>query len=485
MTTTPTQTRQSVLKLTTLTAACERFGFYVILCMIVLYTKAEFSFSDSDAFELFAVIMALSYMLPMVGGYFANNLFGVRRSLVLGLAVEGLGLFLLAIPVHFLFPFALAMVVIGAGLFKSAPIDLLEGSYKENDQRVDSGFALYYMGFNLGGFVSAVLTGIAERYFGWHMAFLVGGVSVFIGLLIYFFLRNSVTKLDSPIGKIKLSPKIWIVGISIILLASFCCSFLLSHVAVNNILFTLMGIFLIGYYVYEMQKATHYDRMKIAACLLLILIEVVYFVLYFQAYTSVELFIDRVVNRDFMGVVVPTEAYMGLNPILLIILGPMLAFFYRKISVKYGKDLSIMMKFALGLLVISVSFLTLVLGILVTESNTLVSSLWVIIAFCFYTLGEMLVTAIGIVVVKDLVPEKMYGIAVGTWFFGCALAALLSGWLASFAGVADTMNDVHAILIVYQSAFTKIGLAGLAVTAIVFLVGSYIKKMSEGNLARN
>lgn len=481
----PIRTQPSALKLTTLTAACERFGFYVILCMIVLYAKAEFSFSDSKAFELFAVVIALSYVLPMVGSYFADNLFGIRRSLILGLIVEGFGLLLLAVPAHFLFPIALAMVVVGAGLFKTAPVDILEQSYKENDPCIDSGFALYYMGFNLGGFVSAILTGIAERYFGWHVAFLVGGVSIFVGLIIYFFLRNSVAKLDSPIGKIKLSFKIWLVGIAIVLLASFCCSFLLSHVAVNNILFTLVGILLIGYYVYEMRKATHYDRMRIAACLLLILIEVVYFILYFQAYTSVELFIDRVVNRSFMGVVVPTEAYIGLNPILLIILGPILAFIYRKIAVKYGKNFSIMMKFALGLLVVSISFLILVLGILVTESNTLVSSLWVIIAFCFYTLGEMLVTAIGIVVVKDLVPEKMYGIAVGTWFFGCALAALLSGWLAGFAGVADTMNDVHAILSVYQSAFIKIGLGGLVVTVIVFLVSPYIKKMIEGDLTGN
>lgn len=470
----------AALKLAVFTALCERFGFYILSFMLVLYAKDVFGFSDAAAFSLFAVVTALGYMLPAIGGYVGDNIFGIRRCIILGLIIEASGLCLLAIPSPALFPISLAMVVIGVGLFKIGPTNLLGRAYEENDPRIDAGFTLYYMGFNIGGLASAILSGVIARYWGWHAAFLVGGLGVFTGLLCYFLTRKSVTNLDSPIGQAKLPSKVWFGMFLAIVLLSIFCSFLLSHVMINNILFALVGFSLAGYYIYEMVKSTHEDRLKIMACLMLIFIGMVYFSLYFQLFTSVTLFIDRVVNRHFFWFVIPTETYMGLNSVWVIILGPILAWAYKSIAARYGKDLAITVKFGLGLLAVSASFFTLVLGIWFANANAQVASFWIILCIFLYTLGEMLVSALGVAMVAHLVPKRMYGVTMGAWFFGCSLAALASGWFASLASVPASLTDLHAVLAIYSAAFTKISLGGLVITALVFLVGPTIKRM--GNL---
>ncbi|MCL5260390.1 MAG: oligopeptide:H+ symporter [Gammaproteobacteria bacterium] len=469
------------LKFAALTALCERFGFYVLSYMLVLYAKAEYGLSDTAAFDIFAIMTALSYMLPAIGGYFSDNFVGIRRCIILGLIIEGSGLCLLAIPSHILFPIALAMVVMGVGLFKIGPTNLLGRAYTENDSRIDSGFTLYYTLFNIGGFVSSIVCGIMERYFGWHVAFLFGGVGIFMGLVAYYFTRHTVANLDSPVGENKLPATTWAIVIIVVALVSLFCAFLLSHLTINNIIFGIVGISLAGYYAYEIIKSTHCDKLKIIACLMMIFIGMIYFILYFQSFTSMELFIHRVVNRNFFGFNIPTEAYLGLNSAWVIILGPMLAFTYKEIAAKYGKDLSVTIKFGIGLLMVSSCFFSLVFGAWFAGENAQVSSIWIIISFGVYTLGEMLISALGVAMVASLVPKRMYGITMGAWFYGCSLAALLSGKFAGLANIPDAITNAHTILTIYTGAFLKIGICGLIATAIVFAIGPYIKRM--GNLS--
>lgn len=468
-----------ILKLATLTTLCERFGFYILNYMLVLYSKAEYHFSDSEAFSLFAVLTALAYMLPAFGGYLADNIIGIRRSLIMGLAIEGAGLCLLAIPNHFFFPISLALIVVGTGLFKTAPTNLLGHAYKEKDAQIDSGFTIYYMGFNIGSLLASILCGIIARYFGWHVAFLVGGIGILSGLLIYFLYRETAANLDAPIGTIKLLPKIWGTIGALIALAVLVCSFLLAHTTINNILFTLVGLLLCSYYAYEMFKASSQDRMKIVACLILIFIGIVYFIFYFQSFTSIALFIERVTNRNFLNFNIPTEVYLGLGPIWVIIFGPILAFTYKLIAAKKGQDLPITIKFGIGLLVIGISFFSLVLGIHFSNANEQVSAVWIIITFSLITLGEMLVSALGVAMVTHLVPKRMYGITMGTWFFGMSLAGLTSGWFASLASVSDAVTDPQKILSIYNSAFVKFGISGIIIAIVVFFAGPMINKIGD------
>lgn len=469
----------AVLKLAFFTALCERFGYYILAFMLVLFAKSEYNMTDTAAFALFAVMSALTYMTPAIGGYIADNILGVQRSIVLGLAIEGIGLCTLIFSNRLVFPFALALITIGVGLFKTAPSNLMGRSYEEKDPRIDGGFTLYYMGVNIGSFGSSILGGILQRFFGWHIAFFVGGLGILCGLIIYAIFKKTAANLDAPIGHSKLSSRTWAIFIGAVILLSAFCSLLFSHPLINDLLFGIVGIGLCCYYAYEIFKASAQDRLRIIACLIMIIVGMAYFVFYFQINTSMTLFIHRLVNHNIFGMNVPTEAFLGLNPIWVIILGPILAAFYKYIGEKSGQDIAVTTKFAVGLFSVGLCFFVLVAAISFNKANTQVSALWPVGSIGFFTLGEMLVSALGVAMVTRLVPKRLYGITMGTWFFGSALAGLTSGWAASLASVPDTLLEPHAIFAIYNSAFMKFGVAACLISILMFSINSYVKRISN------
>jgi POT family proton-dependent oligopeptide transporter len=227
------------------TSIFERFGFYILTFLLVLYAKSLYGFTDIKAFILFGAFNALVYLMPAIGGYVADNIFGIKRSLVYGLFLEGTGLICLALPEKIFFWIGLALVVIGVGFFKTAPTNLLGRSYTENDPRIDSGFTLYYMSINIGGIFSPLVAGIMQKYYGWHAAFLTAGLVIYIGLLFYCFMRNTANDVDSAPGQEKLLAKTRLKIISVIMVGLAACSFLMYHPIMADIFFTIITIFII------------------------------------------------------------------------------------------------------------------------------------------------------------------------------------------------------------------------------------------------
>ena len=274
-----------VFKLSFWITMCERFGFYVLSFVLVLYAQSEFKFTDIQAFELYAVFCAFCYLATAVGGYLADNIFGIRRCMVVGLLLEGIGLLMLAIPERALFAIALAIIIAGVGLFKTTPTHLLGRSYAENDSRIDSGFTLYYIGVNIGSLISSLLIGVVQRYFGWHAAFLMGGCGILLGLLFYFGLRHSARQHDSQVGLKKLpAEKVYYAGMGLI--ASFgLFAYFINHPHIAYYVYSFCAMGLAGYFIYEIIKSSPQDRNKIIACLSLIMMSLVFFIMYQQAYT--------------------------------------------------------------------------------------------------------------------------------------------------------------------------------------------------------
>jgi POT family proton-dependent oligopeptide transporter len=364
-------------------------------------------------------------------------------------------------------------------MFKTGPTHLLGRSYADKDPRIDSGFTLYYMGMNIGSFVSALCIGEVQKYFGWRVAFLVGGVTILLGLVWYFVFRKSAYEPDSAVGKKPLPWKIigWVsLGLAV---AGAAAMFLISHEIVAYWVFGVATVVIFVYFIFEILRSPKEEKSKIIACLILILMGFVFFVLYQQAYTSILLFINRCVVRTVMGFEIPAVAFFALNPAWVIILGPILAWTYTKLG-KKNKDLPVTVKFPIGLLVTTLMFFTLVASSYFTNANYQVSAGWAVAAYFFYTLGEMLVSALGVAMVTHIAPKRMYGIMMGTWFVvGMALSSALSGVFASRASIPDTLHDPAAILAIYNHAFLEIGIAALVVTSLAFAIGPYVKRIAK------
>jgi proton-dependent oligopeptide transporter, POT family len=468
-----------VFNLAFFTTMCERFGFYVLSFVLVLYAKSEFSFTDNQAFALYAIFTALAYLSTAMGGYLADNVIGIRRCLIMGLLFESAGLLLLMSTSHSTFPIALALLIIGVGLFKTAPTHLLGRSYKENDPRIDSGFTLFYMSINIGTLVSSLLMGSIQRYYGWGATFLLGGLGILLGLLVYIFLKGSAKECDSKAGQRKLPLSKWLYFFIGIVAAIAAFSYFIWHAFVAYGFYIIAGVCVLSYFAYEIARSSKEDKLKIIACLSLILMGLIFYTLYQQAYTSIVLFINRSVERHMFGVEIPTIAYFSLNAVWVVILGPILAWLYNYLG-KKGKDLSVTLKFPIGLLVTTLCFFSLNIGAFFANGFGMVSSGWVVLAYFFYTLGEMLVGALGVAMVTHIAPKRMYGIMMGSWFFfGMSLSAILSGKLADIASIPDTLQDQLQILSIYNHAFFKIGIISLVFVVLSFIAGPFIKKMAK------
>ena len=345
----------------TVTSLLERHGYYIITFLITLMAKAVFKYSDVEAFALFALFTALSFVTTVVGGYISDNYIGIKRCMGLGLVLEMIGYFLLAYPSSnkYFFQAGLSFIILGSGLFKTCPTNLMARSYEDEDPRIDSGFTLYYMGINVGSFISAYTAGL-YKICGWNIPFLLAGIGLAISVIWFIYFRHAGDDCEVKKGKQYFSVFSWIPIIIFSLISILMCIYLLNHFSVANIILYAVNALIILYLFYEIIVKPPEDKKAILTCLILIVMALVFFVLYYQAYTSFQLFLERCVNRTVSGFEIPTVWFLSLNPIWIFILSPIFALLYKKLG-KLNMDLAITTKFPLGILLIAFSFLVLVI----------------------------------------------------------------------------------------------------------------------------
>lgn len=468
-----------VFKLVALTTICERIGFYVISYLMVMFMKHQFNLTDTSAFSAFGVFTALSFLTPAIGGYLGDNVIGIRRSILLGLFFEGTGLLLMIIPGYLPFVFALSFMVIGSGFFKTSPSDLLAHSYRnDNDPRIDSGFTYYYMAINLGTLIAGIVASFIQRYFGWNWSFLTGGLLMYMGILFYFIFHHTADHIDTKAGSKKMPSRTITVLILGLALFSAIFMFLLIHVEFSNNFFIFATICTALYLFYEMTKSDKTERWHILACLYLIFLGFVCAVLYFQMYTSLELFIQRAVVRTFFGYKIPTIMFLSMESAFVIMLGPVLSALYDYLA-KRKSDLHVMTKLTIGLLATSVSFFALVIGSHYHNNLFQISAIWIVIMFLIFTVGDLMNSALGVAMVTHIAPKRMYGFMMGAWYLvGNALAASVSGKFASIANIPTfDISRGDIILQIYTHAFYRIGLLGVCVSVLAFAINPFIKKL--------
>ena len=460
----------------------ERFGYYILSFVLVLYMQACYKLPDKEAFAMYAVFAALSYLTPLIGGYLSDNYIGTERVLITGLFIEATGYLLLSFKgtISF-FYLALAFVIVGAGLFKTAPTNLMGKSYNgADDPRLDSAFTYFYMFINIGMIAASYLTSALTGSIGFNICFLIGSIICYIGVFVYCILKKKVVKKEykTEIGQNTLPLKNWLLFTIGVVLFILIFSYMISNKVVYDVFFCVTLALFVVYFVYEMFVLDKVSKEKLIAAMILILFGTAFFMLYNQLYSSMVLFFDRCVDRRFLGYTFSPIMLQSVNPLTIIILGPILALFYSYLNRK-GKDIHITIKFPLGLYCISLCFFVLVLSIYLADNSAKINPVLPILSVVFYTIGELLISALGMSMVTKMAPKKLFGLMMGAWYFiGTSLGALLSGWLANLAvvpsGVAK-MQEVH----IYFKAFLIMGIIGAIISTVALLLSPFVKKMSN------
>ncbi|WP_267902554.1 peptide MFS transporter [Cognatiluteimonas profundi] len=468
----------------------ERFGYYGMAALLVLFMVQKLGYDDDRANLTWGAFTALVYAAPAIGGWIGDKVLGARRSMTIGACILGLGYLLLSIPsdnVPLLYG-ALGVIVVGNGLFKSNAANLVRRIYEGDDAKIDSAFTLYYMAVNIGSTFSMLLTPWIAAKWGWHAAFAVCCAGMVLGLLNYLLMRRTLDHVgsvpdDAPVNWGKLAA-VLLVGVALV----FAVSFVLQHREIARALVWVAGAVILGIFGYLIAKSGPGERSGLLVALILIVETILFFIFYQQMSTSLTLFALRNVDpsQTFFGVHlfnwIPAQ-YQALNPIWIFALSPILAWGYTRMATR-GRDLPIAAKFAIGFIVVAIGFF--IFGISGgTAVAGKVSSWYMVWGYGFYSLGELLVSGLGLAMMARYVPARMGGFMMGAYFVATGIAQFLGGLVANYASIPDNITDPLQSLPIYTSLFNKLGFvaAGGAVLAIALL--PMLKKLSQSHRDNN
>jgi POT family proton-dependent oligopeptide transporter len=461
----------------------ERFGFYAVQTILVLYMSRGMGLSDNQSYLLYGTFSSMLYLTPVLGGYLADQILGFRRAVILGAILFIIGYAVMAVRSHYALFLGMSIVILACGLFKANVSSMVGDLYETNDSRRDSGFTLFYMGINIGSLLPPLFAGPLVARFGWHSGFFVASVGLVIGLITFLSFKKSLGHVgDVPsFSPLKKGPREQFQVYSLMALGFVVCIGLL-HLLFHfpqETLFVLIGVTLIilARVFTRLFKESLPQRKKLFACLILILISVGFWAVYMQTYTSLMLFADRNMSKQFLWFTIDAEFTQFFNPFFIILLSPILSSYWFWLG-KNKNDPSTPVKFSCGLLMMTLGFILLGSVVRFCSVDGLLSPWWLCACYFLMTMGELLLSPIGLSMVTTLAPKHLRGTMMGIWFLSISAAFAMGGGLATWASVPAGLPLVDSSLI-YSTAFFKYGMLSLAVTLISFACVPYVKRLIE------
>lgn len=453
----------------------ERFGFYTVQGVLTLYFIRQLGYSEIEAYYTFGAFSALVYGLVILGGFLGDKVLGTKRTIVLGLVVLSLGYFSLALTDKAHVFLALGLICVGNGLFKANPSNLLSKCYEQNDPRLHGGFTLYYMAINLGSMVALIVgPAIASKY-GYPYAYMLSAIGLIIGLANYWFQHQHVAHINTQADKRHLGARQWLVLISAIIILTQVAAFLLQHVMIAKNLLWCVVLGTVIAYCALMRRQDKATALRMLVAFALMLEALLFFTLYQQMPTSLNLFAVNNVESSILGLAIDAQSFQALNPIWIVLMSPVLAFFYNILN-KKGIAFSIAYKFATGTFMCSVSFLLLYFSRYFYIDNGIVSSWWLIVSYLFQSIGELLVSALGVAMVAELVPASIAGFVMGMWFLTSAVAGFIGATVASYTALPSHIKPGVESLMIYTNVFACIGIITFVIACLMWLLAPRLNR---------
>ena len=401
----------------------ERFAYYGMRALIVLYMVQELMYSAEKAGNIYGLYTGFVYLTPLIGGYLADRYFGQRKCITTGAILMILGLMLLSLGNEITFLPALFLMICANGFFKSNISSVLGLLYGNDNEKKDSAFTIFYMGINLGAFLSPLICGTLAVKFGFEYGFMTAGFGMLIGLTMYKINENKL------LGESGLKP--------------------LNTKQVNK--------------TQANEPLTREQTSQFISLIILMLFTVPFWICFEQAGSSLTLFAQYMTNRQFLNWEIPTEYFQSLNPLFIITLAPLISILWNKLR-EYSKEPTSVEKFAIALFLIGVSFVILTFAGHFS-TTTKVSPLWLVWGYLIMTIAELCLSPIGLSLVSKLAPKKFLSLTMGCWFLTSFLGNLIAGFLG---GKIDTLSPTQLFA----------SLAGLSFISF-FLLLLFIPKLNK------
>jgi len=334
--------------------------------------------------------------------------------------------------------FGMGALIVGNGFFKANISTIVGKLYNDDDPRRDSGFTIFYIGINIGALLATTVVAFVGETYGFEYGFGLAGVGMLAGLFIFWSGRENYAAapgLDiTEAGRKQVGPlKIyqWISVGSLALIPA--CYVLISHNDWMTYLLTGLFVLVAASLIRAGIKEGPMWRDRMIALVIFMVINIVFWACFEQAGTSLTLFADRNVSREIFGWTMPASMTQFFNPAFIILFGSIFSIMWVKLS-QIGKNPSIPMKFALGILQLGAGFLVTIIGLQFANEEAMVPLLTLVFLYLLHTTGELFLSPIGLSMVTKLSPKRMAGTAMGGWFLSFAIANFLGGQIAALTG---------------------------------------------------
>ncbi len=501
-----------------LTEMWERFSFYGMKALLLLYLVKYHLFSDADGYNLIGAYGGLVYAVPVLGGLVADRWLGMRKSVVFGGILLCLGHFGMAFegsqaviidgqPVrdyHALqfFYFSLALIIAGVGFLKPNISSIVGRLYPDNDPRRDSGFTIFYAGINLGAFIAPLLCGWLGETYGWKYGFGLAGIGMTAGLINFIYGEKYFHGRAEPRNPDKLKQTLfWGIRFeTMIYLCAVAAIFVIwGLVQANSVMLVLTSwlpamspvvlvmhtvtiCLLSGVFWFMLRHCNRIEKHRMLVLLVLITGGLVFFTLYEQTYGSWILFSDRLMNRQAFGVEWSASQLSALGALFILMLSPLFAWLWPRLEtlgLNPGKPL----KTGLGILVAGLSFWILFYSMDHPEANGYVSLWWLVLAYFVLEVGELMLSPIGLSAVTQLSVPRVVGLMMGAWFLGTSYSEVLAAQLAKLSIVPSSNVPEFAAATAmngYQELFGLLFWIGLGCGLLFLMMSPLLRRGMHG-----
>jgi POT family proton-dependent oligopeptide transporter len=373
--------------------------------------------TDGDALALYGWYTMMVYVMSVPGGYIADKFLGQKRSVLIGGILLLIGHSTLAIEQMWAFYTGLVFIVLGVGMLKPNISTMVGGLYKQGDIRRDKGFTIFYIGINVGAFLSSIIVGYVGEVYGWHYGFGLAGIGMGLGLLQYVFGLKYLSQVGNYLGDSQVDK--------------------------------------------EVMKAplTKVEKDRVGVLLISFLLVILFWGAFEQAGGLMNIYTMEKTDRLFGDWLVPASWFQSINAMFIIFFGTTVALFWANRKLK-GKVSSSLFKMIVGLIIMGVGFFFMTGATAQYEATGSSAMYWLVFAYLFHTIGELCLSPVALSFVTKLAPVKYASIMMGIYFamtgFGSKLAGLLGEWSSSlgeftiFTGIAVTCVGIGLLVLLIR-----------------------------------
>jgi POT family proton-dependent oligopeptide transporter len=462
--------------LTTLffTEMWERFSYYGMRALLILYMTTAVAagglgLDTRTAAGIYGAYTGSVYLMSIPGGWFADNVLGTRRAVLVGGIIIALGHYSMAMPTTFTFYAGLILIVLGTGLLKPNVSALVGDLYSPEDQRRDAGFSIFYVGINIGATTAPLVCSFLGEKINWHLGFAAAGVGMTFGLIQYVMGRDRLAHAGNPPSQtFAITRRNLVKGM--LFMAATCAVVLFLYfgpepVVKYNVWIMIGAVALLICWLFVSFLKPE-EKKPVGVIVILFFFSLVFYMCYEQAGSSFNLFARDFTNRYVFGREFPAGWYQAVPAVSVVILAPVFAWLWTRMG---DRQPSSPLKFSLGLLFVGLGAATLAVASLFIGGGSKVGPWWLVAVYILQTVGEICLYPVGLSATTKLAPPRLAGLMMGVWFLSIALGNFAAGMAA---GYFET-NSQQALV----GLFSKVAAVPILAALLLFALTPFIRKL--------